>query len=522
MITIVRKRKDRASVSVMPLSTHLNLGLGELAHTKLTVKLADRTVKYPKRIAKNVLVGIGKFVFPVDFIILDMPGDVKVPLILERPFLSTAHAKIDVFKRKITLRVGDEKIIFKSVKPASSLIKRVYMLSLKEKMKLDLEAKLTGETLVINRSLDPLYEDYIELNDLNVPLELRRDQVDNLMPTIKGVNRVGEFYNSIMRDKVEHKGKNVVGAFMNVPIFVGKFSIVTHFVVVENMDGYRDQGMGDIILGEPFCKASCVEARRFDGLITIHNGSDNVTYQMARSHPRFKHLSNVKCSKIKPLLKDLAAKKSTKLMKYRSSGILCLRKKYRLSFKNDMPPRDKPYKEEDIEQQLQDSTKGTMQTLHTKNEGNLWKKPRASLLVNQRRDMKKNTTWLKKSELQRMLPYAVAELGASVSMMPLLTYLNLGISKFIFPVDFIILDMPEDVRVPLILKRPFLSTAHAKFDVFRRKITLRWKIWMATEIKTWEILLSKNRSAKLHVWKQEGVKKKYRLSIKNDMPPRDK
>ncbi|GJW48718.1 hypothetical protein Tco_0080364 [Tanacetum coccineum] len=122
-----------ASISVMPLSTYLNLGLGELAHTKLTVELADRTVKYPKGIAKNVLVGIGKFVFPVDFIILDMPEDIKVPLILRRPFLSTARAKIDVYKRKITLRVGEERIVFTSVKPASSLIKRVYMLSLRRK-----------------------------------------------------------------------------------------------------------------------------------------------------------------------------------------------------------------------------------------------------------------------------------------------------------------------------------------------------------------------------------------------------
>ncbi|GKB18035.1 mitochondrial proton/calcium exchanger protein-like protein isoform X1, partial [Tanacetum coccineum] len=47
-----------ASISVMPLSTYLNLGLGELAHTRLIVELADRTVKYPKGIAKNVLVGI--------------------------------------------------------------------------------------------------------------------------------------------------------------------------------------------------------------------------------------------------------------------------------------------------------------------------------------------------------------------------------------------------------------------------------------------------------------------------------
>ncbi|GKG21702.1 hypothetical protein Tco_0384297, partial [Tanacetum coccineum] len=87
-----------ASVSVMPLLTYLNLGLGELVHTKLTVELADMTVKYPKGIAKNVLVGIGKFVFPVDFIFLDMPEDIKVPLILKRPFLSTARAKIDVYK----------------------------------------------------------------------------------------------------------------------------------------------------------------------------------------------------------------------------------------------------------------------------------------------------------------------------------------------------------------------------------------------------------------------------------------
>nr|GEV41528.1 hypothetical protein [Tanacetum cinerariifolium] len=155
-----------ASVSVMPFLTYLNLGLDELAHTMLTVELAYRIVKYLKGIAENVLVGIGKFVF---FVILDMPEGVKVPLIIGRPFLSIAHAKIYVFKRKITLRVRDKKIIFKSMKPASSLIKRVYMLGLRECMELDLEARLMGETLVLNRSLDPSYGDYIKLNDLKVP-----------------------------------------------------------------------------------------------------------------------------------------------------------------------------------------------------------------------------------------------------------------------------------------------------------------------------------------------------------------
>ncbi|GKC87633.1 putative reverse transcriptase domain-containing protein [Tanacetum coccineum] len=155
--------------------------------------MADRIVKYPKGIAENVQVGIDKFIFPMDFIILDMLEDIRVPLILKRPFLSTSRAKIDVYKRKFTLRVGEEKIIFKSVKPDSSIIKRVYMLSLRERMKLDLEARLMGETLVINRSLDPFLEDYIELNDLNEPFELRRNQGNDLMPTIKEGEIIKEF-----------------------------------------------------------------------------------------------------------------------------------------------------------------------------------------------------------------------------------------------------------------------------------------------------------------------------------------
>ncbi|GKE95205.1 hypothetical protein Tco_1580060 [Tanacetum coccineum] len=142
-----------ANVNVMPLSTHLNLRLGELACTRLTVELTDRTMKYPKGIAKNVLVRIGKFTLPIDFIILDMPEDVKVPLILRRPFLSTALAKINVYKKKDYFEGWGKKIIFKSVKPASRIIKRVYMLSWREIMELDLEARLMGDTLVLNRSL---------------------------------------------------------------------------------------------------------------------------------------------------------------------------------------------------------------------------------------------------------------------------------------------------------------------------------------------------------------------------------
>ncbi|GJV46174.1 reverse transcriptase domain-containing protein [Tanacetum coccineum] len=286
-------RLNGASVNVMPLSTYLNLGLGELAHTKLTIELVDRTVKYPKGVAENVLVGIGKFVFPVDFINLDMPEDIKVPLILGRPFLSTARAKIDVYKRKITLRIGEGRIIFKSVKPATSLIKRVYMLNLRERMELDLEARLIGETLVINRSLDPLDRDYIELNNLNEPFELRRNQGDELMPTIEEGKVIEEFKT---RDDELDTGIDDYPSYCD-------YDKKIHIDFLENMDAYCDKGIGDVIFGEPFLSEVGIKARQFKGMITIYNGNECVTYQMVRSHPRFKHHINEQCNKIPPLLK---------------------------------------------------------------------------------------------------------------------------------------------------------------------------------------------------------------------------
>ncbi|GJZ30172.1 hypothetical protein Tco_0575219 [Tanacetum coccineum] len=106
-----------------------------------------------------------------------------------------------------------------------------------------------------------------------------------------------------MKDKMEYKGDNVVEALMNIPIFVGTFSILTDFAVLEDMDANRDEGMGDVIFGEPFLREVGINARRFDGMITIYNGNKEVTYQMVRSHLRFKQHTNEQCNKIPPLLK---------------------------------------------------------------------------------------------------------------------------------------------------------------------------------------------------------------------------
>ncbi|KAF5755478.1 putative nucleotidyltransferase, Ribonuclease H [Helianthus annuus] len=96
----------------MPFSLYEKLDLGELAPTRMTLSLADRSVKYPRGIVENLLVKVDKFVFPADFVILDMEADERVPIILGRPFLRTAKALIDVHDGKITLRVGEERVTF--------------------------------------------------------------------------------------------------------------------------------------------------------------------------------------------------------------------------------------------------------------------------------------------------------------------------------------------------------------------------------------------------------------------------
>ncbi|GJR50876.1 hypothetical protein Tco_1401397 [Tanacetum coccineum] len=184
-----------ASRSVMPFSTYTNLGLGDLAHTRLTVELVVRTIKHPRGIGENVLVRIGE---------------------------------------------------------------------------------------AINESFDPHYGNYIDLNDLDLPLEPMMDQDNSFEPTLDFVNeptykscykmkfscmigykRVNvdllptlsinmmtkRFYNSIIKDKGDHERKKLAGTLIDIPIFVGNFSIISGFTIIDDMDI-----TSGVVLSMPFCK----------------------------------------------------------------------------------------------------------------------------------------------------------------------------------------------------------------------------------------------------------------------------
>nr|GFA02039.1 reverse transcriptase domain-containing protein [Tanacetum cinerariifolium] len=109
----ITTRSDlRASINLMPLSIWKKLKLPALNDTKMVLELADRTISKPTGVAENLFVKVGKFYFPADFVVLDFVADPRVPLILGRPFMSTAHALIDVYEGEIILRHDDQSLTF--------------------------------------------------------------------------------------------------------------------------------------------------------------------------------------------------------------------------------------------------------------------------------------------------------------------------------------------------------------------------------------------------------------------------
>nr|GFC43266.1 reverse transcriptase domain-containing protein [Tanacetum cinerariifolium] len=102
-----------ASINLMSLYICKKRRLPTLNDTKMVLELADRTISKPTDVAENVFVKVGKFYFPADFVILDFIADPRIPLILGRPFLSTAHALIDVYEGEIILRHNDQSLTLK-------------------------------------------------------------------------------------------------------------------------------------------------------------------------------------------------------------------------------------------------------------------------------------------------------------------------------------------------------------------------------------------------------------------------
>ncbi|XP_070034600.1 uncharacterized protein [Nicotiana tomentosiformis] len=87
--------------------------IGEIRSVPISLQLANQTTLIPEEIVEDVLVRVDKFVFLIDFIVVNMEENKEVPLILGKPFLATGRAILDIHERKLMLRVGEEIVNFK-------------------------------------------------------------------------------------------------------------------------------------------------------------------------------------------------------------------------------------------------------------------------------------------------------------------------------------------------------------------------------------------------------------------------
>ncbi|XP_057802812.1 uncharacterized protein LOC131018106 [Salvia miltiorrhiza] len=102
-----------ASINVMPYSVYKDLQLGPLKDTRVIIQLADRSTAYPEGVVEDVLVKVNDLIFPVDFYIVDMDDPAKQSLILlGRPFMKTAKAKIDVDSGMLSLEFDGDIVTF--------------------------------------------------------------------------------------------------------------------------------------------------------------------------------------------------------------------------------------------------------------------------------------------------------------------------------------------------------------------------------------------------------------------------
>ncbi|XP_073137709.1 uncharacterized protein [Henckelia pumila] len=108
-----------SSINLMSYSITRKLGVENIEPIAISLKFSDGSIKYPRGIVENVLVKIEQFIYPLDFVILDMDEDCEVPMILGRPFLAASRALIDVERGELVLRLKDEQVIFKMLKSAT-------------------------------------------------------------------------------------------------------------------------------------------------------------------------------------------------------------------------------------------------------------------------------------------------------------------------------------------------------------------------------------------------------------------
>ncbi|GJV86078.1 hypothetical protein Tco_1525976 [Tanacetum coccineum] len=109
-------------------------------------------------------------------------------------------------------------------------------------------------------------------------------------------------YNTIMVEGLESTEKNLVAVVRDVYVFVGSFTYITDFVVLEDIGEFIQINKAEVVMGKPFRKITKLEYDCAKGLMSFNRIFDSYTFQMPCTIPSFKNWGNVSWSKIPPIL----------------------------------------------------------------------------------------------------------------------------------------------------------------------------------------------------------------------------
>ncbi|KAL1317482.1 hypothetical protein AAHE18_15G136800 [Arachis hypogaea] len=176
-----------ANINLIPASTIRKLGLTEeVKPTRICLQLADGSIKYPSGVIEDMIIRVGPFAFPTDFVVLEMEEHKSATLILGRPFLATGRTLIDVQKGEVTLRVNEDEFKLNAIKAMQ------HPDTLKDCMRVDLIDSLVEEVNMaesLESELENIFKDVqpdLEgSEELKEPLRLPQEEEKSPKPELK-------------------------------------------------------------------------------------------------------------------------------------------------------------------------------------------------------------------------------------------------------------------------------------------------------------------------------------------------
>ncbi|GJT79336.1 homeodomain-like protein [Tanacetum coccineum] len=301
-----------SSISVMPFSMFECLGLGNPKPIRMVIEIADRSMQSPKGIVENVLVKIDKFIFLVDSVILDIVEDDKVPIILGRPMLATAHARIDVYGKKISLEVRNDKVLNPRRIPDERDLNG------------DLESFFQENNLLQNGNSEVFLDSdngvWISLDDFDEIEDLWDDQDPestheditckmgfvNFNPYVdpnSPINIMSEAcYNMIMNEELAYVGNNIVGIAKNLHVFIGCHTFLIDFIILENIREFIGKGLTKVLCGKPFKDHIGLEEDVTEGVLWFQVGNDKTSFNMPRALSKFDKLTPMQHNMMGPIM----------------------------------------------------------------------------------------------------------------------------------------------------------------------------------------------------------------------------